>query len=172
MYGHVRSTLYGLSPCRLSVYGLSLHIASRSIALRAIALQAVGLRSVALRAIASADPCSNAPWKKRKREPTAAYFFNSGKWKIFEEVDREPPCNAGVWFYGKENLSKEDAIEAAKQACKKNGHLGFVVVDAWQTLFYKSHPDVGKPSLKFNNCTNIETHVWMKPVVSPLKPTP
>ena len=52
---------------------------------------------------------------------------------------------------GKENLSKEDAIEAAKQACKKNGHLGFVVVDAWQTLFYKSHPDVGKPSLKWTN---------------------
>ena len=50
----------------------------------------------------SADPCSNAPWKKRKGEPTAAYFLNSSNWRIFEEVDREPPCNAGVWFYGKD----------------------------------------------------------------------
>ena len=111
--------------------------------------------------VASSDPWSNTAWKKRKREPTSADFGNSGQWSVFEEVNMAPGWNAGVLLYGKENLSKEDAIEAAKQACKKNGHIGLVVVGLWE-IFYKRVPDVGKPSLKWvNKGTHIETHFWL-----------
>ena len=100
---------------------------------------------------------------KRNREPPVAKFDNGGDWFVFHEVDMEPGWNAGVYKYGKENMSKEDAIDIAKQACKRKGHIGFVVVGAWETLFYKSaDPAVVRPSFKWvNKGTEISTHLWL-----------
>ena len=46
-----------------------------------------------------------------------------------------PGWNADKFPYGKKMMSKEEAIESAKQACKTNGHIGFVDVGQWNTIY-------------------------------------
>ena len=101
--------------------------------------------------------------RKRKREPPVAKFDNGGDWFVFDGVDMEPGWNTGVYEYGKQNMSKENAIDMAKQACKQNGHFGFVVVGKWGAIFYKSADPAGvTPSLTWvNKGTDISLHLWL-----------
>ena len=67
--------------------------------------------------------------------------------------------------YGKSTMSKEEAIDYAKEACKTNGHIGFVDVGEWKTFYYKSaDPEVAEPSLKWvNRGTQIKLYLWLAP---------
>ena len=101
--------------------------------------------------------------KKRKRKSFVADFENGGAWFVFDEVDVKPGCNADEFAYGKSTMSKEEAIDYAKEACKTNGHIGFVDVGEWQTFYYKNvDPEVAEPSLKWvNRGTQIKLYLWL-----------
>ena len=74
-----------------------------------------------------------------------------------------PGWNADEFAYGKSTMSKEEAIDYAKEACKTNGHIGFADVGQWKTFYYKNaDPEVAEPSLKWvNRGTQIKLYLWL-----------
>ena len=56
----------------------------------------------------------------------------------FPNTDVNRGNNVGKMFWGRQGLSKEEAIEIAKRTCTENSYNGFVIVNSWKQLFYKN----------------------------------
>ena len=59
-------------------------------------------------------------------------------------------------------MSKEEAIDAAKQKCTEKGYIGFVLVGKWSMIYFKSVEYVLNCSFKHTHQgLDMETHVWL-----------
>ena len=108
----------------------------------------------------SASSCNAWPWA-----PNGDTSHEERQWFVFDEVDVTPGWNADTFPYGKNMMSKEEAIDYAKEACKTNGHIGFVDVGQWKTIYYKkAEAENASPSFKYvNDGKEIKLYLWLAP---------